>query len=170
MSDISRLLTGIRDRLKAELANLKGQKDHLNKKLWEHETGIARGLDCLEGKMQQANTCALRLQMIPAEVRGGFLMSTQSVPSSCRDNASHHSHIAAHTTKVAFCGPLGVSNGQTQSAAPIPVFQAKNAGGVSHHMELRKHMLQEEPNQLISIDPISVIKPSLSQLKVWILP
>jgi len=43
--------------------------------------------------------------------------------------------------------------------------EARNAGGVSHHLELRKHLLQTEPHSLLNIDPNAVIKPSLSQLK-----
>jgi len=97
-----------RDHLEAELANLKAQKDELNKQLWEEETAIARGIDRLEGKLQQANNCALRLQLIPAE--------------------------------------------------------AKNAGGVSHQLELRKHLLQTEPHRLLNVDPKDAIKPCLTQL------
>ena len=46
------------------------------------------------------------------------------------------------------------------------IWQAKNAGGVSHQLELLKHLLPTEPHRLLNIDPATVIKPSLTQLKV----
>ena len=107
-SDVQRMNSD-NDSLKQELASLKAQKDELNKQLWEEDSSIARGIDKLEAKAQQANNSALRLLLIPAE--------------------------------------------------------AKNAGGVSHQIDLQKHLLQSEPWRLLSIDPTAVIKPSLVQLK-----
>ena len=43
--------------------------------------------------------------------------------------------------------------------------EAKNAGGVSHQIELLKHLLPTEPHKLLNLDPSAVVKPSLAQLK-----
>lgn len=43
--------------------------------------------------------------------------------------------------------------------------EAKNAGGVSHQIDVQKELLETESWRLLSVDPTAVIKPSLVQLK-----
>jgi len=107
-SDVERM-NASRDELEGELSQLKAQKDELTRQLFEEERAVARGIDRLEAKVQQANTSAMQLLLIPAE--------------------------------------------------------AKNAGGVSHQIDLNKHLLPSEPWRLLSLDPATVIKPSLTKLR-----
>ena len=59
----------VRDNLEADLKQLKAQKDELNRQIFEEETSIHRSVELLETKLQRANTVALKLLLIPAEVR-----------------------------------------------------------------------------------------------------
>lgn len=58
-----------REQLERDLAALKAQKDELSKQLWEEELATSKLVDALEGKMQQANNCSLRLHLIPATAK-----------------------------------------------------------------------------------------------------
>ena len=98
-----------RDHLEGELRELKAQKDAMHKQIWEDELAQGRAIDRLETKVQAANNCALRLQLIPAT--------------------------------------------------------AKNACGVSHQLELRKHLLPTMPEQLLSLDAGAVVLPALARVK-----
>lgn len=55
--------------LESELSLLGKQKDTLSKQLWEEELATSRAIDRLEGKVQQANNCSLRLHLVPSDAK-----------------------------------------------------------------------------------------------------
>lgn len=58
-----------RTHLEKEVESLQAQKDALSKQLWDEQTAQQRTIDRLEGKVQKANSCLLRLHMIKASAK-----------------------------------------------------------------------------------------------------